>query len=143
MSRCLEFEDILRINRPEIDRLQEIGDSFESLDQAGACEMFSQQVQLLEGAVIQCYKIAAVVARKGGEFSDVAEVWERMSQFCQLALEVLRSLKDKYPHCGTAQLYDLVLDYKLAADKRLKAVQEEIECEKRSAIPNGLFPDPR
>lgn len=133
----------MRINRPEISKLREIGDSFESVDQDGACEAFGQQVQLLEGAVIQCYKIAAVVARKkGGDLSEVAEVWEQMSQFCQLALEELRSLKNKYPHCGTAQLYDRVLDYKLAADKRLQAVQEEIECEKRSAIPNGLFPDP-
>lgn len=142
MSSCLAFDEILKINRPEIDRLREIGDSFEDVNQADACEAFGKQVQLLEGAVIQCYKIAAVVARKSADLTEVAQVWERMSRFCQLALEVLRSLKDKYPHCGTEQLYDLVLDYKLAADKRLKAVQEEIECEKRSAIPSGLFPDP-
>jgi hypothetical protein len=84
--------------------------------------------------------MAAAMARKADELNEVAEIWREMSAFCQPALEILAVLKDKYPGCGTPELYDAVLDYKLAADKRYKGVQEEIACQKVDP-PKGLFPE--
>ena len=63
-----------------------------------------------------------------------------MSFFCQSALAILTSLKHKYPDCGTPALYDMVLDYKLACDKRYRGAMEELACQK-TEFPKGLLPE--
>jgi len=140
MKACLTFNDILQIGQPQIDEIQRVGNSFPSADIQGACAAFARQVRLLEGVVVNNYMVAAALARKADELKDVAEVWSRMSQFCQSALQVLAQLKDKYPSCGTPELYDLALDYKLAADKRYQGVAEELACQKMD-FPKGLLPE--
>ena len=62
-----------------------------------------------------------------------------MSRFCQPAIQALADLRNKYPKCGAPELYDLVLDFKLAADKRHKGTLEELECQK-TEFPEGIFP---
>jgi hypothetical protein len=84
--------------------------------------------------------MAATLARKAEDLSEVAEVWNKMSSFCQSALETLAELKHKYPDCGTTELHDLILDYKLAAEKRYKGVMEEATCQK-TQLPKGLLPE--
>jgi len=140
MKACLDFNDILAIGRPEIEQMQRIGDSYASPDVPGACEAFTRQVRIVEGIVVHTYGVAATLAKKGDELGEVAEVWSRMSFFCQSALHVLIRLKDKYPYCGTPALYDLVLDYKLACDKRFKNASEELACQK-TQFPKGLLPE--
>ena len=62
-----------------------------------------------------------------------------MSEFCDLALNALRSLKEKFPYCGTPELYDLALDYKLVADERYQENLRDSECLSLK-IPENLFP---
>ena len=119
--------------------MERIGNHYPDAAAPGAREAFTRQVRLVEGVVMATYGLAAATARKADALEEVAEIWQGMSTFCQPALEILAVLKDKYPGCGTPELYDAVLDYKLAADKRYKGVQEEIACQKVEA-PKGLFP---
>ena len=79
---------------------------------------------------------------KADELSEVAEVWSRMSFFCRSAMVALSSLKNKYPYCGTPELYDMVLDYKLACEKRYRGAMEEVACQK-TEFPKGLLPEIR
>jgi hypothetical protein len=139
MKACLNFEDILQVGQPRIEEMERVGNFYPSADTPGACEEFSHQVRLLEGVVIQTYGVAAALAKKADSLEEVADLWNKMSRFCQPALKALAELKHKYPYCGTAALYDLVLDYKLAADKRCKGVLEEASCQKME-FPKGLFP---
>ncbi|MHB8520979.1 MAG: hypothetical protein ACYDH9_09480 [Limisphaerales bacterium] len=140
MSACLSFNEIVEVGQPQIAEMDRLGNLYPSADAPGACAAFTRQVRLGEGIVVQTYGVAAALARKAGELSEVAGIWKRMSQFCQSSLEVLARLKHKYPDCGTPELYDLVLDYKLAADKRFKGVMEEQACQKTD-LPKGLFPE--
>lgn len=140
MKACLSFAEILEVNRPQITEMQRIGNSYPSAEAPGACDAFTRQVRLVEGIVVHTYGIAAAVARKGEDLNEVAEVWSNLSRFCQSALQGMVDLKHKYPYCGTPELYDLVLDYKLAADKRYKGVLEEAACQKLD-FPKGLLPD--
>jgi hypothetical protein len=63
-----------------------------------------------------------------------------MGLFCRTALASLGNLKTKYPDFGTPALYDMVLDYKLACDKRYRGALEELECQKTD-FPKGLLPE--
>jgi hypothetical protein len=140
MKPCLSFGDVVEVGRPRIAEMERVGNMYLNGDSAEACAAFTHQVGLVEGTVVQTYGIAAAFTRKAEDLSDVSDVWKTMSQFCQTALEVLLKLKDKYPHCGTPQLYDVVLDYKLAADKRYRGAIEEAECQKMD-FPKGLLPE--
>ncbi len=139
MAVCLSFDDILRMGTPQLERLQQVGDSFADVDSPGACEAFTKQVRLLEGFITHTYSVAVSVSKRADELSEVADVWEHMAAFCTRALRTLTGLKDKFPNGGTPALFDLTLDYKLACEKRYRSVMQEIECQNQT-LPTGLFP---
>lgn len=139
MSACLNWEEIIQDTLPEIRELGRVGDAYPSSDHPGACEAFTRRVQIAESVLIHGYGLAAKFARRTGSLSEVAAIWRGMSELCGETLGELARLRDKYPYCGTPELYDRVLDYKLACDKRLNAALEEQECLKQP-IPEGLFP---
>lgn len=139
MKACLDFDDILGVGRPQIAETQRLAEACSETESQGACAAFTRQVRLLEGVVVHTYGVAATLARRAEDLREVAEIWRRMSHFCQETLSSLGGLKDQYAACGTPELYDLVLDYKLASDKRHKGVLEEIACQKTD-LPEGLLP---
>ncbi len=140
MKTCLNFDDLLQINRPQIDEMQRVGESFPDPNSPSACEAFTQQVRLVEGLLRQTYRVAVALTKKTEDLREIAEIWSHMSDFCNSTLQALVSLKHPYPYCGTPQLYDLALDYKLACDKRHRGVLEEITCQS-TEFPKGLFPE--
>lgn len=140
MKACLSFDEVLALGQPQLLEMQRVGDAYPSADVPGACAAFSRQTRVVEGVVTQTYAIAASLARKAEDLNEVAEIWRRTGEFCQSALQRLTKLKDKYPKCGAPELYDLVLDYKLACDKRHKGVMEEQACLTMD-FPKGLLPN--
>src|SRR5207248_1344907 len=129
MKVCVSFEDLLQIHRPQIDEIQRFGELFPNATTAEASQTFANHVRLLDGTLRQTYREAAALAKRTEDLQEIAEIWSRMSSFCKRALEAVGSFKDRYPECGTPQVYDLALDYKLACDKRHRGVLEEIECQ--------------
>jgi hypothetical protein len=140
MRACLSFNDILEVGRAQIQAMQSIGDAYSSAEAPGACVAFTRQVRIVEGIVVQTYGVAASLARKAEDLTEIGEIWTGMSLFCRSALTILSSLKHKYPFCGTNELYDMVLDYKLACEKRYKGAMEELSCQSTS-LPKGLLPE--
>ena len=140
MKACLSFSDILDVGQPQISEMQRIGNFYPNSEAPGACIAFARQVRLVEGIVVQTYGVAAAMVKKADDLNEVADIWNKTSRFCHSALQILADLKYKYPYCGTAELYDLVLDYKLAADKRYKGALEETTCQKME-FPKGLLPN--
>jgi hypothetical protein len=141
MSTSLSFKDFIEINQPQIAEMQRVADSFADPEMPGASETFSKQVRLIEGVLTQTYGVATAIARKTADLKEVAEIWELMGLFCNSVLHTLAALRHKFPSCGTPQLYDLALDYKLACDKRYKGVLEERTC-LTMEFPKGLLPEP-
>jgi hypothetical protein len=140
MKACLNFNDILEVGQPQVQEMQRIGDGYPNADVPGASAAFTRQVRIVEGIIVQTYGVAAALAKKAESLDEVAEIWSRMSLFCRSAMTILSNLKHKYPNCGTPQLYDMVLDYKLACDKRYKGVMEELACQNMD-FPKGLLPE--
>jgi len=62
-----------------------------------------------------------------------------MRDYADHVLVSLSVLKDRNPGCGTAELHDLALDYKTAAEKRYQADLEATLCQK-APLPEGLLP---
>lgn len=93
----------------------------------------------VKSVIIHTYKIVSFAAIKEENPGKSAELWKGMAALCNLALEALKGLKETRPQCGTAELYNLVLDYKLASDKRYLSNMQDAEWAKIQ-IPQGLFP---
>jgi len=128
------------VSEPQIAEMRRVADAYPSADAPGAYAAFSRQARIVEGVVTQTYAIAASLTRKAEGLNEVAEIWNRTSKFCESALQQIARLRQKYPQGGVSELYDLVLDYKLACDKRHRGVLEEIECQ-RMDFPKGLLPE--
>jgi hypothetical protein len=84
--------------------------------------------------------MAALTARRSETLEQEAEVWKEMSALGDSLIVTLKSLKEKFPGCGTRELYDVALDYKLASEKRHSLTVEAIKCE-TIRMPEGLFPE--
>lgn len=136
---CIEFSDIIQSNAHQVDVLTEVAQKHPDPDVPGACEALSRQVRLVESVVAGTYVIAVEATRKTESLHEIAQVWQAMGSLCDKALGVVSELKDRYPYCGTPQLHDRLLDYRLACTRRYEQVQEEILC-LTMPIPQGLFP---
>ena len=136
MKVCVSFEDLLEIHRPQIDEIRRFGEAIPNGPTAEGT--LANHIRALEGTLRQTYREAAALAKRTDELQEIAEIWNRMSLFCNLALEALGSFRDRYAQAGG--VYDLALDYKLACDKRYRGVLEEIECQTME-FPKGLFPE--
>lgn len=140
MNVCLSLQDLLDLSQPQIAEMQRIAALLPRSEIPCAPEKLVQQVRLVEGSLRQTYGAAAAIARRTSELRDVAEVWQSMSTYCDSILHSLRLWKDRFPDAAPSQLYDLVLDYKLACEKRLQGVREELAWEPADS-PRGLFPE--
>jgi hypothetical protein len=102
-------------------------------------EAFGHQVRKVQAALIHTYGLVAYVAVYQKSPNDAAKLWHFMGEFCGLAINALRDLKERFPYCGAPELYDLALDYKLAADERYQQNVRDAEC-LTLKIPPNLFP---
>jgi hypothetical protein len=132
------LETLTAVNRCQVSEMERSGKSLNP-EQAGSCEIFSRHVDNVESAIRHTYQVVAYIAVREQNPENAAKMWMQMSAFCDEALRVLKMLKDDFSHCGTPAVYDLALDYKLAADKRYIQNTEDSEWQK---IPNQLFPKP-
>jgi hypothetical protein len=139
MSACLSFGEIIESGKPQLIQLDAVGSSLSPNDPS-ACVAFSKQVRLLEGILTHSYSLAVSIVRRAENLSEIAETWKQMESLCSNSLQTLKKWKDKYPYCGTSELFDLALDYKLACSKRYASAVEEMECQKQD-LPKGLFPE--
>jgi hypothetical protein len=136
---CIEFSDIIRTNAHQVDVLAEVAEKNPDPAVPGACEAFTRQVRMVESVVASSYVIAIEVTRKSESLEEISDVWQATGGLCNQALEVVSALKDRYPHSGTPELYDRLLDYTLACSRRFDDVNEEILCQ-TLPTPEGLFP---
>jgi hypothetical protein len=133
------FSQVLSsVNRCQIEELEQKG---KELDPSvyGSGDVFAHYVRNVQAAIIHTYQITAFRSLKQEDPKAAAELWKSMSDFCNSALTVLKTLKVRYPGCGTNELYDLTLDYKIEADKRFHQNLEDSECAKMP-VPDRLFP---
>jgi hypothetical protein len=123
------------VNRCQIAELKKAG---VELDPTRDCTEFYKKVRNVQSAVIHTYQLTAYTSIRDPDSKKAAAAWKAMSDFCEGALVVLRDLRGKYQACGTAELYDLMLDYRREAQKRYYQNLQDSECQ---TIPAGLFPE--
>ena len=139
MSICLPFDDLVAVSTVHLGTLASVASQIDSKSEQ-SCLVFASLVEGLEEVLRQTYQAAAKSAREADNSADTASVWEKMGVFADGVLNGLFSLKEVYIDCGTPELYDLALDYKLACQRRYADSQEEAACQNENRIPAGLFP---
>jgi len=138
MTGCLTIDDVARLSREPIEGLRRTAAELDPGD-ADSSRIFAKEVARVETALKQTYKAAALMARRTDTLEEEAEVWRRMQEFAGAVVDVLKQLTEVFPNCGTPELYNLALDYRLAADKRLANISESLQCQ-NLPTPEGLFP---
>jgi len=129
----------MSVNRQQLEAMQKAGETLDpkSLD---SCDTFSDAVRKVESAIIHTYQLIASIAVKESDPARAADDWRCMNEFCDEALDKLGEWKGVYPLCGTPELYDLTLDYKLAAQERfMENMQDGEWLKKNPNPPTGLF----
>jgi len=104
-----------------------------------SCEEFFKRVRNVQASIINTYQVIAVASLQTPNPAEAATMWKAMSGLCENALRALKKIKATFAGCGTPELYDLTLDYKVEADKRYYQNLEDSECTK-IPVPEGLFP---
>jgi hypothetical protein len=139
MKSSLSYEELIEAGRPRLAELQRYADYLPAKTPEAKAD-FSRHVNFLEACIRQTYEHVARLARRAESLDEVVQIWHGMSLFCQSALKVLNALKMKSSECGVGQLYDLILDYKLACEKRHNDALEEKECLTMD-FPKGVLPE--
>jgi len=126
------------VNRCNVSEMEKVGKALNPENRA-ACELFGHQVKNVEAALIHTYRLVSYVAVNQESPAKAAELWKSMGEFSDLAINALRDIKGQFPYCGAPELYDLALDYKLAAEERYQQNTRDSECLSLK-IPTNLFP---
>ena len=138
VNNILDSDVLNSVNRCQIAEMEKLGRELDP-QQSGAGDRFAERVRHVAAAIIHTWQLTAFASLRESDPAAAAKLWKAMSQLCDNALAVLKQVKDMYPGCGAPQLYDLTLDYKIAADKRHYQSLEDAECA-QTPPPNGLFP---
>src|SRR4051794_31246434 len=136
--KMTDLDVVDAVNRCNISEMEKFGETLDP-QSPESCANFGRYVSGVQAALVHTYRIVAYVAVREESPKQAAAHWRKMSEFCDLALEALKNLKDKFPYCGTPAVYDLALDYKIASEERYTENIRDSEC-LNLAIPQGLFP---
>ena len=135
----ISCDSILTVNRLQVEAMKQTAERLRPQDE-DSCKIFGIAVRNVQAALIHTYQIIASEAIRDADPAEAAKRWEYMEKFCDQALKVLKAYKDIYPYCGTPELYNLALDYRLAATDRLNENTQDAEWLKTHPTrPAGLF----
>jgi hypothetical protein len=138
MNAALQLDDLMRLGQGSFDELAHVGSRLDPRDKAARAE-FAHQVIAVETVLKQTWQAVALMARRTPSCEQTAQLWKAMRDFADAALATLSGLRDRYPGCGTAELHDLALDYRAAAEKRGQENLEAASCQ-QTPLPEGLLP---
>ena len=138
MMACISLSDLTEISQASFAELEALGKELDPRAEESS-RVFGKSIAAVEAILKVAYKMAVIAAKRAETLEQEAQAWQIMGEIADSVIRILESLKDKFPRCGTRELYDLALDYKLAADKRFALTNEAIECQ-TIPMPEGLFP---
>lgn len=131
MECAAKLGQVLESYHPQIVELGRLGKLYPNGEDPEACEAFTRQVQILNGLTAAAYGFVVECLKKCDDPQQVSDCWSRFISFADELLGLLSELKERFPHCGTPEFHDSALDYRLAAAKRKRNAEEEIECLKK------------
>ncbi|HTG42959.1 MAG TPA: hypothetical protein VK633_00385 [Verrucomicrobiae bacterium] len=134
----LDLATVDTLNRCNVSEMEKVGHALNP-QVPGSCEEFGRHVKKVEAALIHTYSIVAYVSLHQKNPAEAAALWKHMGNFCDVAINALRTLKERFPFCGAPELYDMALDYKIAAEDRYQQNIRDSEC-LTLKIPADLFP---
>jgi hypothetical protein len=133
----IKLEDLDAVNRSQISEMSKAGRTLHP-GRSDSVIQFAKLVKNMEAAIRHTYQLTAHAAIREPDPSKAANLWQEMEELCKSALSEIKALKEVYPQSGTPDLYNLTLDYLLAAQQRRAQNVEDVECLK-TPVPKGLF----
>ncbi len=138
MNAALDLSDLTRLGQAPLEQMAELGARLDPANEAWRAA-FCRQVATVEAILKQTYQAAALLARRAANCEEASQTWKTMSEYANHVMVILSLLEDRFPGSGTAELHDLALDYKAAAEKRYQSNLEATLCQK-TPLPEGVLP---
>jgi hypothetical protein len=114
---CVNLEDFTEANREELEKLDRIA---ETLEGGERCQEFIIQAIAIQGVLKFMFRLAAKAARKTESMEETVSIWECMRAACDAVASHLKQLQERHPECGGDDLYDVALDLRNAASRRIE-----------------------
>lgn len=134
----IDSQTIASSNYCQIAEMEKLCASLDPNTEA-SCIIFTREVRGIESAIVHTYQITAFAAIREKAPDGAASMWAEYKTFCGKAIEALKNAKEKFPHCGTGNIYNLALDYWNAASERQQQNENDAKC-LTIQIPPQLFP---
>jgi hypothetical protein len=131
------LETVSDVNDSQIRGMQEALETLDST-RSDSSGRFQQHVKSVEAVVVYTYTLTAHLALRRPS-KEASDLWAKYIHLCDSALATLTKARERFPDCGTGELYDLTIDHRLAASERYTANLQDAECQKLK-IPDFLFP---
>ena len=138
MNAALDLDDLTRLSQAPLDQMAKLGAELDMRDEA-AESAFCRQLAAVEAILKQTYQAAALLTKRAANCEEAAHIWKTMSEHANQVLIIVAAVQERNPHGTVAELRDLALDYKAAADQRYQSNLEATVCQ-RMPLPEGLLP---
>lgn len=117
-AACVSLEDFTEANREELEKLDHISASLDEGEER--CRQFAVQAMAIQGVLRFMFRLAAKAARKTESMEETVRIWECVRSACDAVASRLKHLQEKHPQCGESGLYDVALDLRNAASRRIE-----------------------
>ncbi len=122
---------------PVSSELERLGSIYPNGDSEEACVAFTEEVALHKATVKLAYRHIVTCLKGSSDLDEMIRCWNILIRFIDQSLDIVRDLRERFPYCGTPDLYNELLEYRTAATQRRDEAQEERECV--GEVPGGLF----
>ena len=140
MTCSEQTENYFRIMfAPVSSELERLGEVYPNGETQEACEAFTGEVNLHKATVKLAYRHVVTCLKGASDLDVIVKCWDILIRFIDRSTDIVRGLKERFPYCGTPELYNELLEYRNAASKRRDQALEEREC--IGQLPEGLFAD--
>lgn len=134
----ISLETLASLNQFPFDEMNRTAEQLDPTNQ-NSCWAFTRCVISCETALKQMYRASVLLAKEAEGDVAEAQIWKQMVVYADGAIQTLAKFEQRYPDCGTPGLYNLALDYRIAAQERFEASLSAKECQTNPVIAR-LFP---
>lgn len=132
----IDFQTLESLN---ISNIRELSREQSRLDpdKPESSKRIEQGLELVKATVLHMHQIIGLFALRQKDPATAAMLWEHYTSLCDQALETVGAIKERFHTLEASALYDLLLDYRNAANTRHTQNLLDSQC---TPAPKGLFP---
>ncbi len=119
-SVSVDLGEFTEANREELEKLASIAEAHAGGADDSSSRAFATQALAIQTVLKVMFRVSARAARRTESMEDTVKIWENMLGACDATVQKLKALADLNPRWASADLYDVALDLRNAAARRVE-----------------------